>query len=59
MTHNKNINENISEYPEWIPHIESEGRLWPKWLNYWIDKTRNKEIPVFFCRFEDLITDPK
>jgi hypothetical protein len=38
MTHNKNINENLKDYPEWYKHIEQEGKLWPRWINYWIEK---------------------
>jgi len=59
MTHNKSINESLLDYPEWFKHINDEGRLWPKWLKYWIEKARNKEVPIYFARFEDLITNPK
>ena len=28
-------------------------------MNFWINAAKNKEVPVYFVRFEDLIVDPK
>ena len=28
-------------------------------MNFWINAAKNKEVPVYFVRFEDLITNPK
>lgn len=58
MTHNNNINERLLDIQEWYRHVELEGKLWKKWINYWIEKTKNREVPVYFCRFEDIIDDP-
>ena len=59
MTHNKNIAEPLLDQPEWAVHVEQEGRLLTKWMKYWINAAKNKEVPVYFVRFEDLITNPK
>ena len=58
LTHNNNVNEKLLEYAEWYRHIELEGKLWKKWIDYWITKSKNREVPVYFCRFEDIISEP-
>ena len=58
MTHNKDINEDIRTYPEWELHVSQEVGIWKRWHHYWLDKARNKKVPVYFFRFEDLLADP-
>lgn len=59
MTHNKSINEKLLDQPEWAIHVEQEGKLVAKWMNYWINVAKKKETPVYFIRFEDLTSNPK
>lgn len=59
MCHNKDINEDFTKYPEWDLHISQEVLIWKKWHDYWLTKARERQIPVFFFRFEDLLVDPK
>ena len=58
MTHNKDVNEDITTYPEWAIHVEEEVLIWKKWNDYWLQKARDKEALVYFFRFEDLLSDP-
>lgn len=58
MTHNNDINEDFTTFPEWALHIQEEIGFWKRWHNYWIERARNKEVPVFFFRFEDLLANP-
>lgn len=39
-------------------HVESETRIWKKWHDYWVKMARDKTIPVYFFRYEDLMRDP-
>lgn len=59
MSHNKDVNEDITQFEEWNMHIQQEVKIWRKWHDYWIEKARKKEVPVFFFRFEDLIKEPQ
>jgi len=59
MSHNKDVNEDITQFEEWKLHIKQEVNIWRKWHDYWVEKARKKEVPVFFFRFEDLIRDPQ
>lgn len=40
-------------------HVKEEGRIWHSWNNYWIDKAKRQEVPIYFFRFEDVMTDPE
>jgi hypothetical protein len=31
--------------------------MWKKFYDYWLEVAKNKTIPVYFFRFEDLMTD--
>ncbi len=35
------------------------ARLWNDYNAYWHEVSKKSEVPVFFFRFEDLLTDPK
>jgi len=39
----------------WDPFFESDVRLWVEWHDFWLEKIRQKKVPVFFFRFEDLL----
>ena len=43
--------------PQWALHVEEEVRIWQKWNAYWID--RSSIVPVYFVRYEDLVTNPE
>ena len=74
LTHNKNIeNDLLTELKnEWDWFIQSDIKTWLEFNDYWIKMAQsgisqaqnpdNKEIkdtlPVYFFRFEDLITNP-
>jgi hypothetical protein len=59
MTHNNDVNEDITSYPEWDLHITQEVLIWKRWHDYWINVARSKEVPVYFFRFEDLLSNPE
>jgi len=74
LTHNKNIeNDLLTELKnEWDWFVQSDIKTWLEFNDYWIKMAQsgisqaqnpdNKEIkdtlPVYFFRFEDLITNP-
>jgi hypothetical protein len=59
MTHNLSINENFSkDFEEWDWMIRHETKVWKKWHEYWIEKAQSNEVPVYFFRYEDLLSDP-
>lgn len=47
----------ISAY--WDSFIESDLRMWVEWHDYWMLKVKEKSIPIFFFRFEDLLVQPE
>ncbi len=59
MSHNKDVNEDISQFFEWKLHIEQEVHIWRRWHQYWIDKAREQEVPIYFFRFEDMLQNPE
>lgn len=59
MSHNKTMEQSVLEFDEWYTHVDQDSKLWPRWMNHWVEKARNKEVPVFFARFEDLVNSPK
>ena len=42
---------------QWALHVQEEIYIWHKWNEYWIQ--RSQEVPVYFFRFEDVMTDPE
>lgn len=42
LTHNKDINEDFTQYSEWKMHVESEVKIWKKWHNHWIQKAKKR-----------------
>lgn len=58
MTHNKDIVEDFTKFPEWQMHVKHEVKNWKKWHNYWVNKAKKLQVPIYFFRYEDLITDP-
>ena len=59
VTHNNDINEDFTKWSEWFSHVEEDAKTWALWHDYWIQKSINKEMPIYFFRYEDMITDPK
>ena len=55
MTHSKDINEDISTFPEWDIHIALNVRVWKRWHDQWMAIARSGRVPVYFFRFEDLL----
>jgi Sulfotransferase domain len=58
LTHNRCVNEKFWEYEEWDGCVTNEIRGIMKWHKYWIDAAKKQDVPVFFVRFEDLLSDP-
>ena len=57
MTHSKDINEDISTFPEWDIHVGLNVRVWKRWHDQWMGIARSGRVPVYFFRFEDLLAN--
>lgn len=62
QTHTKTIAEDITdgrigEY--WDRFFESDVRMWVEWHDFWMDRIRASQVPVFLFRFEDLLLNPE
>lgn len=61
-THTCTIEESLTGEivkPYWDKWFESEVEMWVTWHEYWLDKIQNGKVPVYFFRFEDLISGPE
>jgi hypothetical protein len=58
MCHNKSINENFWEFEEWNEYVKTEAKAIRMWHEFWIDKAASLSLPVYFIRFEDMLTNP-
>mmetsp|Transcript_18422 Transcript_18422/g.17541 ORF Transcript_18422/g.17541 Transcript_18422/m.17541 type:complete len:122 (-) Transcript_18422:420-785(-) len=60
-THTKTCANDIpKEFPEEWEHIVKYGsNLSEKFNSYWIKAAQNKNLPVLFVRYEDLLTSKK
>lgn len=45
--------------PLWDLFLETELACWLKWHDYWMEKAREGNVPIFFFRFEDLLVTPE
>jgi len=45
--------------PFWDSFFESDLKVWVEWHDYWMEKVKEKSIPIYFFRFEDLIVNPE
>ena len=41
--------------PYWNTHFKNYIGLWKNWHEYWLNQAKTSSVPIFFCRFEDLI----
>ena len=62
QTHTKSLAERVDcgevkKY--WDRWFELNVLLWAKWHDYWIKIGRERNIPIYFFRFEDLLIDPE
>lgn len=62
QTHTKSFREdlyapNVKEF--WCQWFDSELECYFRWHEYWMDKVRNSNVPIYFFRFEDLLTTPE
>ncbi|TNV79417.1 hypothetical protein FGO68_gene12917 [Halteria grandinella] len=54
MTHNLDINEDFTQFPEWKLHLSQEVGIWKRWHYYWIRMAQERRVPIKFVRFEDV-----
>jgi hypothetical protein len=55
---NEDFNQNgIKE--SWEKFLESDIKMWLEWHDYWMEKVRTSEVPIYFFRFEDLLVNPE
>ncbi len=48
-----------SKYPnEFDAMMRNEITVWRDFHNYWIKQARETILPVYFCRYEDIIAEP-
>jgi hypothetical protein len=59
MTHNNTVNDECYKMPEWDHICKVAPSAWKKWHEYWIEKSQTSEVPIYYFRFEDIISDPK
>lgn len=62
QTHSKSIREDLNSLeiqPFWDSFFESDLKIWVEWHDYWMEKVKEKSIPIYFFRFEDLIVNPE
>lgn len=53
---NNEINKEFEEDWEWM--VKNRSEAWNFFYEYWLDLAKNKNVPVYFVRFEDLLTNP-
>ena len=50
----------MPEFDEyWSVFFWDSVNLWFKYHDYWMEKIKNQEIPIFIFRFEDLLVTPE
>ena len=62
QSHTKSFREDIHDPPVkpfWDMFFESDLRMWKEWHDFWMDKVKNTDIPIYFFRFEDLLLNPE
>lgn len=63
QTHTKSFKEDIIKHPQikeyWDMFYESDLRCWLEWHDFWMEKVRTSQVPIFFFRFEDLLQQPE
>lgn len=60
QTHTKSFSNNLDDLKKyWDPFFESDVLSWAKWHAYWIDIAKQKKVPIYFFRFEDLLLNPE
>lgn len=61
MTYSQNQSVDSSFYKnnpkDWDWFLKEHMDMWKKFYDYWIDVANSKTIPVYFFRFEDLMTN--
>ena len=62
QTHTKSMNEDFNQNgikEHWEKFLYSDIKMWLEWHDYWMEKVRTSEVPIYFFRFEDLLVDPE
>lgn len=62
VTHNQSlkpavIDKIMKETTLWEDFVRTESRVWATFHTYWLE--RAKKMPVFFLKYEDLLTNPQ
>mmetsp|Transcript_404 Transcript_404/g.252 ORF Transcript_404/g.252 Transcript_404/m.252 type:complete len:178 (+) Transcript_404:403-936(+) len=59
LTHTKTCaNDFLKEFPkEWEYQLKFTIKLYEQFVNTWVNMAKEKQLPVMFIRFEDLIKD--
>lgn len=48
------------KYPHELDAImRNEITVWRDFHNYWIAKAKESPLPIYFCRYEDLMSEPE
>ena len=58
QTHTQSFLEPINEGPIkhfWDEFFTQDVLIWLRWHDFWMEKIKTQEVPVFFFRFEDLL----
>lgn len=55
---NEDFNQ-IGVKEHWDKFLESDIKMWCEWHDYWMEKVRTSEVPIYFFRFEDLLLQPE
>jgi len=59
ITHNRCISQKFwEEFEEWNQFVYNEIMGIKRWHEHWIHAAKNLDVPIFFIRFEDLLSDP-
>ncbi len=57
LTHNKSCSNDFTvEFEsDWKWFVKDQALIWNQYVKFWLDAGRNKELPVYFIRYEDLV----
>ena len=54
LSHDNDVDDpNISPY--WEMFFQTDVDMWFEWHQYWMEKIKTSDIPIYFFRFEDLL----
>mmetsp|Transcript_2119 Transcript_2119/g.3180 ORF Transcript_2119/g.3180 Transcript_2119/m.3180 type:complete len:110 (-) Transcript_2119:482-811(-) len=62
QSHTKSFLEDINHpdiKPFWDRFFEDNIRIYKKWHDFWMEKVRTSDVPIYFFRFEDLLLNPE